>query len=123
MGRGNFEEIEKRMQLIQEDGQKISVLFGRKISLETGEELDGWLCWKEYDRLLKDSDLPYARKQYELSVVKSKMNYFIYQVDKTADLFYSDKIGDLYAVQDGDMYFTNGKLDREKLSGREAVFL
>lgn len=123
VGRGNFEEIEKRMQLIQEDGQKISVLFGRKISLETGEELDGWLCWKEYDRLLKDSDLPYARKQYELSVVKSKMNYFIYQVDKTADLFYSDKIGDLYAVQDGDMYFTNGKLDREKLSGREAVFL
>ena len=37
------------------------------------------------------------------------MNYFTYTIQRT-DLMYSDKIGELYMIEDGEKYFQNGIL-------------
>lgn len=53
--------------------------------------------------------MDYSKKKYELSEVRSRMNYFTYTIQKT-DLMYSDKIGELYMIEDGEKYFQNGRL-------------
>ena len=111
------------MKLIDEDNWNMSIYLSRIIILENGEKLDGWGCWNKYKSLLLDRKMNYARKQYELSVVRSKMNYFIYQVQKNIDLNYSDCIGDLYAIQEGEKYFLNGKINKKLLQENGIAFV
>ena len=56
----------------------------------------------------------YSEKQVKLSILKSYFNYFIYQIQKT-DLIYNDKIGEIYFIEEGEEYFIDNKLDKEKL--------
>ena len=120
---GEFRKIAERMKLIDEDNWNMSIYLSRIIILENGEKLDGWECWNKYKSLLLDRKMNYARKQYELSVVRSKMNYFIYQVQKNIDLNYSDCIGDLYAIQEGEKYFLNGKINKKLLQENGITFV
>lgn len=120
---GEFRKIAERMKLIDEDNWNMSIYLSRIIILENGEKLDGWECWNKYKSLLLDRKMNYARKQYELSVVRSKMNYFIYQVQKNIDLNYSDCIGDLYAIQEGEKYFLNGKINKKLLQENGIAFV
>ena len=120
---GKFRKIAERMKLIDEDNWNMSIYLSRIIILENGEKLDGWECWNKYKSLLLDRKMNYARKQYELSVVRSKMNYFIYQVQKNIDLNYSDCIGDLYAIQEGEKYFLNGKINKKLLQENGITFV
>ena len=59
--------------------------------------------------------MEYAEKEVRLSKLRSLLNYFIYQVKKS-DLLYNDRIGELYYIEDGDNYFKDGKIDKDKLT-------
>lgn len=102
-------KIEKRMQLIQDDMWSMSVYLCRKVEEEDGTVIDGKEIWDKYKELLLDQKMDYSKKKYELSEVRSRMNYFTYTIQKT-DLMYSDKIGELYMIEDGEKYFQNGRL-------------
>ena len=70
--------------------------------------------------------MPYAEKRVRLSEVQAKMDYFIYEIDKSfADacvLCQDELLGELYYFKDGERFFENGKFSREKLK-RENDFL
>ena len=51
------------------------------------------------------------------------MNYFIYEIKKNSNLIYSDRIGELYAIQDGEKYFENGKLNKKMLEKDGGAFI
>ena len=70
-----------------------------------------------------DNSLDYSEKQVKLSEVKSLMNYFIYDIKKNSNLPYSDKIGELYFIEDGDRYFEGEKLNKEKFASEVGLFL
>lgn len=109
-----FEEIELRMKLIEEDMWNMSVYLSKNITLEDGSILDGNEIWNKYKELLSDKKLNYAKKEVELSRIRSLLNYFIYQVQK-CDLVYNDRIGELYFIEDGEKYFKDNKIDKEML--------
>jgi len=46
--------------------------------------------------------MDYAKKVYELSVVKSMMNYFMYQVIKKNQFDFKEQVGDIYYIENGD---------------------
>ena len=91
------------------------------VCINTTEQINGISVrgeevWKEYRQLLK-AKMDYPEKMVRLSLVKSQLNYFIYTV-KSSDLSnYTDVIGNLYYIEEGDEYMVNGKLDRKKLRG------
>lgn len=110
----NFKKIKSRMELISEDMWSMSVYLSKTITTEEGIVLDGNEIWHNYKRLLSDKKLKYAEKEVKLSEVRSLLNYFIYQVKK-ADIAYNDRVGELYFIEDGEKYFKDGKVDKEKL--------
>ena len=114
VGKLKFEKVESRMKLIEEDMWSMSVYLSRKIQLEDGTILGGNGVWENYKKLLEDSKMEYAKKEIELSKARSLINYFIYQVKK-CDLVYNDRIGDLYFIEDGENYFKDNKVDKDKL--------
>lgn len=114
VGKLNFFEVEKRMKLINDDQWSMSVYFARKIETEDYGILEGSEVWKEYKALLHDGKMKYAEKEVKLTEVRAKMNYFIYSVKK-ADILYNDRLGDLYYLEEGENYFKDGKVDKEKL--------
>lgn len=110
----NFNEVEERMKLIDER-YEYSVFLSRKIKGENGEDIDGEVIWKDYINLLKNNKLDYAEKKIKLSILTSKLNYFIYKVDRN-DFTYENRIGDLYYIPDGEKYFADGKFDRKNFN-------
>lgn len=113
-------DIEKRMQLIQDDMWSMSVYLCRKVEEEDGTVIDGKEIWDKYKKLLMDQKMDYSKKKYELSEVRSKMNYFTYTIQKTG-IMYSDKIGELYMIEDGEKYFQNGRLNKMLLEGKDGT--
>lgn len=111
------------MKLISEDTWSMSVYLARVLEDENGNKIDGKNIWQKYVRLLNDFSMGYARKRVELSEVTSQMNYFIYQIKKNNNLIYNDKIGEIFYIEDGDRYFENGKLNREKIQGEIGEFV
>jgi len=110
----DFVEIDKRMRLIDENRTMISIYLCQVIEDE-GLIIDGEQVWYAYKRLLYNDEMNYAQKIIKLSEIKSKMNYFIYQVNWKSQPICTDRIGELYMISNGNTYFTNGKLDRKKL--------
>lgn len=51
------------------------------------------------------------------------MNYFIYEIKRNENLVYDDKIGELYFIRNGDNYFNNNKLNKEKLEHEGELFI
>ena len=101
----------------------MSVYLSRTLTLEDSSSLDGSEIWNEYKQLLTDNSLDYAEQKIKLSKVTSKMNYFIYQIKRNPDLIYEDCIGELFYIEDGEKYFENGKLNREKVQGEIGDFV
>ena len=66
----------------------MTIFLGRKIKDVDGNEYDGNLIWTQYVELLQDNNMDYSKKIYQLSVVKSKMNYFMYQIDSKCQFDY-----------------------------------
>ena len=117
----NYDKIEKRMKLIEEDEWSMDVFLNRRIDFEDGFVLDGEKVWNEYKELLS-ADIEYSEKQVKLSEVRSKMNYFIYTVKRNPNLSYSDVIGELRFIEDGEKYFTDGVLNRKMLDSNDIFF-
>ncbi|KGN02066.1 CRISPR-associated protein Cas3 [Clostridium novyi A str. 4570] len=109
----NFIDVSKRMKLIDDDKMESSVFLSREIQLEGGEVLKGKEVWNSYKELLKDNEMDYAERKVKLSKVVSYMNYFIYKVKK-CNFNYTEYIGEIFYIEDGEEFFTNGKFDRKK---------
>ena len=111
----NFSKIKPRMKLISDDMWSMSVYLSKQIIMEDNTILDGKEVWDNYKKLILNKKMDYAKKQVKLSQDRSLLSYFIYQIKKT-DIPYNDRIGELYFIEDGENYFKDGKIDKEKLS-------
>ncbi|ERT32147.1 CRISPR-associated helicase/endonuclease Cas3 [Fusobacterium animalis] len=105
-----FRLLKKRMQLIEEQDDKKTYFFNRTLTdeeiEEIGENIDGSEVWERYVDILKEEN--YAKKIVELSKIREKMMYFLYEVKKNTELNYSDIKGSIIYIDDGDKYFTDG---------------
>lgn len=119
----NYQKVSKRMELIQDTRDRVTIFLGRTVMGVNEDEFDGKDIWNRYLELLKDNEIEYAKKVYELSVVKSKMNYFMYQVNKGAQFDYQQQIGDIYYIENGDDYIRDGKLKIELFETENELFI
>jgi len=105
-----FRLLKERMKLIEEQNDKKTYFFNRTLTdeeiEEIGENIDGSEVWKRYVEILKEEN--YAKKIVELSKIREKMMYFLYEVKKNTELNYSDIKGSIIYIDDGDKYFTDG---------------
>lgn len=105
-----FRLLKERMQLIEEQDDKKTYFFNRTLTdeeiEEIGENIDGSEVWERYVDILKEEN--YAKKIVELSKIREKMMYFLYEVKKNVELNYSDIKGSIIYIDDGDEYFTDG---------------
>lgn len=105
-----FRILKERMQLIEEQYDKKTYFFNRILTdeeiEEIGENIDGREVWRKYIEILKEEN--YAKKIVELSKIREKMMYFLYEVKKNVELCYSDTKGSITYIDDGDKYFTDG---------------
>lgn len=123
VGKLNWPYVEKRMRLISEDTWSMSVYLARTIDDENGNIIDGRQVWSEYIDILNDFQMEYSKKRIILSRITSQMNYFIYQIKKNYNLTYNDKVGEIFYIEDGEKYFENGKLNREKVQSEIGEFV
>ncbi|WP_341480430.1 helicase-related protein [Clostridium cibarium] len=114
VGNLKFKDVETRMRLIEDDRWHMSVYLSSEIKKDDGTILDGKAIWEEYEELLKDNKLSYSEKEVKLSRVRSLMNNFIYEIMKCDTFPYTQKIGELYYIENGDKYFDDGKLNKER---------
>ncbi len=116
----NFQQVKEHMKLIDEEYLSIPVFLGRKIyDDEIGEVIDGNILWEEYKALLQNGSMGYAEKKVKLSEIMSRMNCFIYQIQKPGiEVSYNEQIGELFYIQDGEQYFRDGRLNRAMLQGQ-----
>ena len=105
-----FRLLKERMKLIEEQDDKKTYFFNRTLTdeeiEEIGENIDGSEVWERYADILKEEN--YAKKIVELSKIREKMMYFLYEVKKNTELNYSDIKGSIIYIDDGDKYFTDG---------------
>ena len=105
-----FRLLKERMKLIEEQDDKKTYFFNRTLTdeeiEEIGENIDGSEVWERYVDILKEEN--YAKKIVELSKIRKKMMYFLYEVKKNTELNYSDIKGSIIYIDDGDKYFTGG---------------
>ena len=105
-----FRLLKERMKLIEEQDDKKAYFFNRTLTdeeiEEIGENIDGSEVWERYVDILKEEN--YAKKIVELSKIREKMMYFLYEVKKNVELNYSDIKGSIIYIDDGDEYFTDG---------------
>lgn len=105
-----FRLLKERMKLIEEQDDKKTYFFNRTLTNEEieeiGENIDGSEVWERYVDILKEEN--YAKKIVELSKIREKMMYFLYEVKKNVELNYSDIKGSIIYIDDGDKYFTDG---------------
>ena len=123
VGTLNFRKVNKRMQLIEEDNWRMSVFLARTIVLPTGEMIDGKELWNRYKEILTYPPEDYAKFRIQLSDISSKLNLFIYQIKKNSNITYSDRVGEIYCMENGEDFFVNGRLDKKKLEGEGGLFI
>ncbi|WP_195340228.1 CRISPR-associated helicase Cas3' [Fusobacterium sp. 1001295B_180824_G3] len=116
-----FKLLKERMQLIEEQDDKKTYFFNRKLTdeevEEIGENINGSEVWRKYVDILKEEN--YAKKIVELSKIREKMMYFLYEVKKNVELSYNDIKGSITYIDDGDKYFTDGIYN----GGNEDMFI
>ena len=90
--------------------KKIRYFFNKTLTDEEIEEIgtniNGYEIWKKYTDILKEEN--YAKKIVELSKIREKMMYFLYELKKDVELNYNDIKGSIIYIDDGDKYFTDG---------------
>lgn len=123
IGSLNFRKVEKRMQLIEEDHWRMSVFLVRTIVLSNGETIDGNALWNRYKELLIYPPEDYAQFRVQLSEISSKLALFIYQIKKNSNMTYSDRVGEIYFIENGEAFFDDGRLDKKKLEGGGGLFI
>ncbi len=111
------------MELILDTRDRVTIFLGRTVINIDGEEFDGKAIWNQYVDLLKNNEMDYAKKVYELSVVKSMMNYFMYQVIKKNQFDFKEQVGDIYYIENGDDYILDGKLNTALFETEDELFI
>lgn len=111
----NFKDVEEKMKLINDDDITKSIFLSREIRLGNGKKVNGEEVWERYKNLLTNKNMEYAEREVKLSEARADLNYFIYQVRNFNNSF-NDQIGELYKIDDGDLYFKDGKIDKEKIT-------
>ncbi|MDO5089749.1 MAG: helicase-related protein, partial [Leptotrichiaceae bacterium] len=119
----NFFEIEAVFKLIDEDKNVFKVFLNRNITDESGDTINGKNVWNDFFNILTDREIEFAERKVKLSQIYSKLNNFIYEVRGTQIMTYTDIIGDIYYIENGEDYFENGKLNIKKLTGEEVEFI
>ena len=107
--------VAKRMRLIDDDRNMISVYLAREIIGEDGKVIDGRKIWEIYKNLLQEDKMSYSEKTVKLYNLRSQMNTFIYQFNERIELEANEQIGDIYYVEDGEEYFDENGILRRKL--------
>ncbi|WP_288146870.1 CRISPR-associated helicase Cas3' [Thomasclavelia cocleata] len=118
----DYNAVSKRMELILDTRDRVTIFLGRTVTDIDGNEFDGKAIWNGYVDLLKNNEMDYAKKVYELSVVKSMMNYFMYQVIKKNQFDFKEQIGDIYYIENGDDYILDGKLNTALFETEDELF-
>lgn len=118
-----FRKISARMRLIEENDWRMSVFLARTIVLSDGETVDGQDLWNRYKELLMYPPNDYAQFRVQLSEISSKLNLFIYQIKKNSNIAYSDRVGEIYCIENGEEYFSDGRLDKRKLEKEGGLFI
>ena len=122
-GKLKQKEIAKRMRLIEEDKGVCNIYFGRVIESD-GRKIDGRKLWEEYVQLIKNSqNMKYSVFKVELSILMSEMNNFIYRIRVKPTFPYNDMIGELYYIDNGEDYFENEKINKNKLQDGIGEFI
>lgn len=111
-----FFKIQDRMKLINDDDWNISVFIPRIILLSDESEVNGYEIWEKYKELLMNNEISYAEKQVKLSDIKSNFNYFIFKINCNTNIYYNDRIGEIYLLEDGEQYIKNGHLSIDENS-------
>lgn len=118
-----FRKISAKMRLIEENDWRMSVFLARTIVLSDGETVDGQDLWNRYKELLMYPPKDYAQFRVQLSEISSKLNLFIYQIKKNSNIAYSDRVGEIYCIENGEEYFSDGRLDKRKLEKEGGLFI
>lgn len=118
-----FRKISAKMRLIEENDWRMSVFSARTIVLSDGETVDGQDLWNRYKELLMYPPKDYAQFRVQLSEISSKLNLFIYQIKKNSNIAYSDRVGEIYCIENGEEYFSDGRLDKRKLEKEGGLFI
>ena len=63
VGNLNMEKVSDRMELIDDNVEKVSLFLSREIELSNGDSLVGNQVWQEYKKLLEDNEMPYSTKK------------------------------------------------------------
>lgn len=113
----DFIAIEKRMELIDKKDYEITIFINREITLSSGEVLVGHTVWEQYKQLIDDTTLSFAERKVRLAKVNEQMNYFLYHITNVVN--YTERIGDIFYIEDGDDYFIEGKFNREMLATQQ----
>ena len=117
-------EIDKKMRLIDDNRNMLSVYLAREITEEKGEVVNGREIWEEYRQLLEAEKMEYVEKTVKLRNIRSKMNGFIYQLSENAHFQEDEQIGDIYYIENGENYFDeNGILKRERFQDGTDLFI
>lgn len=114
VGKLNFKAIEEKMTLINEEKNELSIYLCNDLKMRNGEMLIGRTVWNQYRDILSNENMDYSEKRVKLSIIRAKMNNFIYKIKWNENFTYNDRVGDLYFIEEGDKYFKDGKLDKEK---------
>ena len=117
-------EIDKKMRLIDDNRNMLSVYLAREITEEKGEVVNGREIWEEYRQLLEAEKMEYVEKTVKLRNIRSKMNGFIYQLSENAHFQEDEQIGDIYYIENGEDYFDeNSILKRERFQDGTDLFI
>lgn len=119
----DYQAVSKRMELILDTRDRVTIFLGRTVINIDGKEFDGKDIWNRYVGLLKNNEMDYAQKVCELSVIKSKMNYFMYQVIKKNQFDFKEQVGDIYYIENGDDYILDGKLNTALFETEDELFI
>ena len=85
--------------------------------------MDGRAVWQEYVKLLQNEEMDYAEKTVKLFEIRTRMNHFLYQVNKWKEFYSDDRIGDIFYIEQGEEYFENGVFQRNRFENQFGLFL
>ncbi len=125
VGQLAYPKVSDKMHLIDEQREMMNVFLSRTLTLSATEKICGDEIWQEYESLLHDQGMDYSEQRVRLHEIKCKMKMFVYQIEKGNTFAWDEyeAIGDIYFIKDGDSYFENGVLNREKFgTGGEMFF-
>ena len=108
----NLEYLDLYNELKLIDQENYTIFIPQKLEYK-GILYDGQEIWNKYKDIFMNFEIPYTKKQVELSNIKRELSYFTYNVLEKPRTW-NDSLGELYYISDGEKYFDENKFDRRK---------